>query len=252
MRNRLKALARHLPRSVQTSLKKLYYPWLLRRIDESVEPDLGALKRFVKSGDCVVDVGAGIGVYTRYLSDLVGPRGQVLSFEPLPETFDILRSNVRRLRLHQVRAEPYAISNGRACVALEVPLGPDGWENFYRARVVDQNTAKTVGRRIVEARDLDSYLNEIKGQLSFVKIDVEGHELSVVRGAQKMIERFLPVVLIEISTDPDSLNTAGASVFRTLHEKGYRAFQYAEGSLRPRRCGDASVNYFFLQDKHVL
>ena len=82
-----------LPDSLLTILKKIHYARIVRQISESDEPDLIVLRHLIEKGQCTADLGANIGVYSKYLSEYVGPSGRVISVEPVPLTYDILCSN---------------------------------------------------------------------------------------------------------------------------------------------------------------
>ena len=81
---------RYLPEPLLQSIKARHYARMLRSFTIDQEPDLKLVQHLVKPGDTVLDVGANFGVYTRVLSQLVGPAGRVISVEPVPQTFSIL------------------------------------------------------------------------------------------------------------------------------------------------------------------
>ena len=75
-------LFKFLPGKILFLIKKSHYLRKLKKMSEEDEEDLGMLKNFLREGDHVLDIGAHIGVYTRFLSLAVGPKGNVYSFEP--------------------------------------------------------------------------------------------------------------------------------------------------------------------------
>lgn len=227
------------PESALTPLKKAYYARILRHSNGTEEPELVALAGLVNPGDCALDVGANIGVYTKRLSGLVGRDGKVISIEPLPTTFDILESNIRTLKLDNVRCVNAAVSDHAGLVSMEVPRYDTGWENIYRARVVD-----TPGGS-VRSISLDKAFRRLD-RVDFIKCDVEGHELSVLRGASAIIKKHHPKWLIEIDGDPDAEGTKAWQTFRMLNDSGYRAFLPQGSGLCPREHGVIAINYFFL------
>lgn len=228
-----------MPDSALAPLKRAYYSRLLRRSDSKQEPELVALSGLVHSGDTVLDIGANIGIYTKRLSELVGPNGRVISMEPLPATFDILRSNVRALRLRNVTCLNVAVSDHAGFVSMEVPKYDTGWQNIYRAHIVN-----TTGGN-VKAIFLDDTLRDLD-RLDFVKCDVEGHELAVLRGATDLIQRHHPKWLVEIGGDPDETDSESWQTFQLLLGFGYRAFIPKGSELVPREKGETAINYFFL------
>jgi FkbM family methyltransferase len=228
-----------MPDSALTPLKKAYYERILRHSDGTEEPELVVLGELVNPGDCVLDIGANIGVYTKRLSQLVDPDGKVISMEPVPGTFEVLQSNVRALKLNNVRCMNVAASDHTGLVNMEVPKYETGWQNIYRAHIVIDSSGAIQAISLDEAfRDLD--------RVDFIKCDVEGHELSVLRGAAGLIQKHRPKWLIEVGGDPDREGTDAWRCFQLLTARGYRVFIANGSGLRPRETGMIAINYFFL------
>lgn len=103
----------------------------------------------------------------------------------------------------------------------------------------------------VTASTLDHELQGSSGQISFVKVDVEGHELRCVQGAQRSLQKDRPALMIEVSSDPDRKESDGFRLFGALAGLGYSPYWYDESHLRKRKPGDSAINYFFLQEDHV-
>ena len=241
----------YLPEKILRILKKVHYVRKLRSVSESTELDFRVIRHLVDHGDHVIDLGANIGVYTKYLSELVGTEGHVYSVEPVPLTFEILCSNIRKLRLRNVELIKYAISDVNGYVTMEIPLYKSGGEYYYGARVVDENANHSLRQVIVKSKTIDSLFSELPCDISFIKCDVEGHEINCVKGSNNIIKNSKPAWLIEISGDPDDLTSTANETFKLLSEKGYDAYWFDGRSLKRRRLGDKSVNYFFLTRRHL-
>lgn len=143
----------------------------------------------LKRGDTFVDVGANLGFYTRMASSLVGDVGQVYAFEPMPAAYRLLRMNTSDLT--NVTLHDDALSDR------------EGVGEFF---VRDHGDASSLlsdglGRPIqVGLNTLDRKLSCTESgsmRVDFIKIDVEGAELSVLRGATKTIQAHQPVVYFE-------------------------------------------------------
>ena len=157
--------------------------------------ELQFLSRLVKSGDTVVDVGAHFGVYTRALSVRAGPRGKVLAVEPIPPVFQILSGRVSELE--NVVLHNLALSNrARAAMELRIPFLAGGVPEPALASAERNPSASIVYE--VRAATLDQLLAE-RENVAFIKLDVEGHELSCLAGAAETIRRCRPVIQVEIS-----------------------------------------------------
>jgi FkbM family methyltransferase len=251
-KDRLKSLAlRLLPEGLLQHLRKLHYARKLRAPADAGEPDLAVVRHLVPAGSWAVDVGANFGVYTKALSELVGPWGKVFSVEPVPLTFDVLASNVRRLRLDNVQPLNFAVSGGNGAAVMEVPRYGSGGENFYEARIVGPDGGGALRRVTVECRTLDALFADAARPISFVKCDVEGHELNCLRGAEGLIRRCRPAWLVEVSGDPDYEPTPASELVARMQRLGYGVFWSDGRLLHPRRPGDRRTNYFFLTDKHL-
>jgi FkbM family methyltransferase len=240
---------RFLPDRLLQKLKKIHYAKALRAASEGGEPDLKVVRHLVGAGSRVIDVGANFGVYTKFLAEIVGETGRVFSIEPVALTYEILTSNVKRLKLRNVEPFNFAISDDEREVRMEVPRYASGGENFYEARIVNDAGAALRSVR-VEARPLDALFGHLR-QIDFIKCDVEGHELACLRGAEMILRTLKPAWLIEISGNPDQPASTASEVFQLLAQNGYTPFWFDGLHLRQRECGDRSVNYFFLTRRHL-
>src|SRR3954454_21752919 len=135
MRGSLKHYAaRMLPQWILRPIKRQYF---LASLDDAPgETDLEALRWLVSPGDTVLDLGANVGLYTKRLSQLAGESGTVFSVEPIPDTFDLLRYNVTKLGLSNVKLIAAAVSNANGTASIVVPTYETGAENCHRAHLV--------------------------------------------------------------------------------------------------------------------
>lgn len=251
LKGALKSLALTvLPEGILQPLKKMHYARTLKSLSETDEPDFCVVKHLIHEGDCVIDVGANIGVYTKFLSELVGLRGCVHSIEPVPLTFDILKSNIEKLRLKNVQPRNCAISDRTGSLRMDVPSYNSGGNNYYQASVVNGEGGKSSRSFLVAAETLDSHFECLPGNITFIKCDVEGHELQCIKGAIKIIRKFRPAWLIEVSGNPTDLKDSASEVFSILSAEGYEGFWFDGTLLRKWQSGVKSVNYFFLTTEH--
>jgi FkbM family methyltransferase len=252
IRNTAKRIAlRVLPERLLHFIKKLHYAQVVRTLSENDEPDLKVIRHLVGMGNQVADLGANIGVYTKHLSEFVGVSGRVYSVEPTPLTFDILSSNVRKLGLENVELKNCAISDIHGYVTMEVPEYDWGGENFYAAHVVRHQGPGFLRSAVVPSITIDSLFSGESSPLHFIKCDVEGHELSCVRGAVRTIQKSKPAWLIEISGNPDDEESGSHQTFHLLLASGYQAYYFDGTKLRVRNPRDSSINYFFLCPEHL-
>jgi len=220
---------KHLPGGILNGLKKRHY---LRTVEDiSSEPDLKVVQYLVGPDDCVVDLGANIGVYTVFLSRLVK---RVYAFEPIPATFEFLENNVKKLQLKNVILERAAITDQPRVIKMSVPK-QEGVDNFYQASVTD------LGDVVVQGKTLDQAVPE---RVTFIKCDVEGHEFQCLQGAARILEQ-KPAWLIEVFENNIE------NVFPFMRARGYDIWVLRNEELQLWAPGLTSVNYFFLQPEHA-
>lgn len=240
-----------LPSILQTAIKKRYYLRIVRTISESDQKCFSIIKHLIALGNHVLDIGANIGTYTIFLSNQVGANGRVYSIEPVPETCDILRFCMKKLHMAHVNVLQYAASDREDKVQMVIPRYPSGVENIYRSRIIQGSLSCSTRSLMVSARTIDSLLAEEAGPLTFVIIDVEGHELAVVRGGLSIFRKFHPALLIEVTKDPDDPQSESFELFQLLRELGYNPYCMEGTFVRPRCPGDKYLDYFFLTAKHT-
>jgi FkbM family methyltransferase len=190
----LKVLAYQLvPKSLVGELRHRKH---LRDLATAVEPEESALRPLILSGQTVLDIGANFGVFTKLFSQLVGPDGSVLAFEPVPQTFRTLAAGVERFHLRNVQAINKAVSDQIGTALMEVPQYVESkGENLYAAHIVSaQDSRKTfaVNRVTIDSLQLP--------RVDFIKIDVEGHELEVLRGSRETLAKYHPILMVEVTS----------------------------------------------------
>jgi FkbM family methyltransferase len=230
-----------------------HYCERLAAFDPKDEPDLRVARALVQPGDVAVDVGANIGVYTRFLSRDVGSTGRVWSLEPVPFTYSVLAHNVNALGLHNVLPLRCAATESDQVVHLDVPRADSGHLDIYIARINTDAGSGSKGTTRVTApgRSLDSLQKELGGRPAFLKIDVEGHESACLRGATRLLAECRPALLIEVTSDPDQAGSDAGRMLMDLAALDYACFWWDGQTLRRRQLGDTHVNHFFLQRHHV-
>lgn len=182
---------------------------------ESGEREIHLLGEYVAAGDVAIDAGANLGSYTLKLAELVGPSGRVVAVEPVPELGKMLKTAVPRLGL-PIDVLGCALSDKEGEAELTIPI-----ENgIYRNALSSLNAAGAGRRFTVKTRTLDGVRRDIGRRVAFVKIDVEGHELPVLRGGESFLRADRPTLMIEIEQRHSP--TPIAQTFEFLHSLGYR------------------------------
>lgn len=242
-----KAIDLLLPETLEVLLSRRHYLKIIRKISEESIEHFSIIKYLITHDDYVIDVGANIGIYTIYMSKIVGRDGIVYAIEPVPRNLMILDYIISKLSLDNVYVLRCAASDENTSSFIHIPLC-DGHRNYYRA-YLDRKDTNCVFQ--VKTRTIDSLMALNKKQISFIKIDVEGHENQCIRGGMKTIERYKPALLIEVKNNPDMCGSLTHELFRILMNMGYEPYTMENRLIRKRKSGDRNIDYFFLQKEHI-
>jgi FkbM family methyltransferase len=205
-----------------------------------------ALRPYVPADTCVIDVGANVGFYTRHFARWVAGSGRVIAIEPDHDNFMQLRRTLER-------------GGGSAVTQL---IEAAAAESSGPLRL-QRNPVHPGDHRIAEdgieipGCSIDDVLQGLHWPaVSLIKIDVQGAELRVLRGARQTLQRFRPALFVEI--DDQALNRSGATaaqLLRELSDLGYRAYGLAadgaavpldEAAIAQRRAELGYADFLFL------
>lgn len=197
---------------------------------ESIETAF--VRRHVGEGMAVVDVGANLGWFTAHLALLVGPNGRVDAFEPRSDLMDLLIKTIAENRLANITTHNFALahrsSHGQVIWSVD-DVNPGGTNlvssDFATPDIIAQPVA---------VRTLDTC---IPHRIDFIKIDVEGSELLVFKGARRILSEDRPVILVEINPS-NLIRTSGISAteFGSFVEKlDYRLYEIGTNGSRGRQ-----------------
>jgi FkbM family methyltransferase len=260
---------RNLSRSLQRYLPGGLTPWHWRGLEVMLEPGsmiarvvrvtggfedaeidiASALCGALYPGRCVVDVGANVGLHSLAWSRLA----QVVALEPAPETFARLVANVAANGL-QDRIRTLCTAAGDSLGDVDFFVAADSGfsslKNTHHAPIREQIK--------VPCTTLDALAADLPGPVGLLKIDVEGLERTVIAGADKLLRRDRPVMMVEIFGCYDS-NPDPEGTVEDILAYGYDAFVYASGSPMINRNAledsglipyekhlDYRYNYFFV------
>jgi FkbM family methyltransferase len=163
-----------------------------------------ALARLIDVGETAIDAGANIGYMTSLMAWRAGSSGRVLSFEPNPAVLDRLQRNVGRWESNPgfapIRVAAVALSDADGHASLRATANFD--LAMGTASLTEYSAEEAAFSWEVETHRLDRYIG--KGSIGMLKLDVEGHELSVMKGARTAFEsgRIRDVLLEERDTGP--------------------------------------------------
>jgi FkbM family methyltransferase len=183
---------------------------------DSISPVLPA-------GGVLLDVGAHIGYFSLKGSVKVGETGRVVAFEPNPATLTLLRENVAVNQARNVIVEPIACTDRDQTLTLYAAPAPNTGASSLSRENATESPDQQPKPVAVRGRPIDDVVRELKlGRVDAIKIDVEGAEVSVLRGAVDTLRRFHPKVVTEmIPQHLASFHTTPEDVAALMREAGY-------------------------------
>jgi len=189
--------------------------------------ELRAILRTLAPGDTAVDVGANKGSYTYWMSRAVGP-GRVVAFEPQEVLASYLRMAAAVLTLRNVTVEAKGVSGRTGRLALHIPGSVSSPGASFERAVAERETGRSVAVAVVA---LDDYF-PVEERIRVMKVDVEGHELEVFRGADRILRRHAPLLVFEC--EQRHLSTGSVrEVLDHLRALGYDGHFVQRGRLVP-------------------
>lgn len=183
-------------RIVIKKIRDIYYELHLNQIIDSslyyngyFERDsTDAIRRIVKPGMTVVDIGANIGCHALPMALLVGSAGKVIAFEPMTWAYTKLLKNISLNEFTNIVVEKKALSNTKEQREL----------HFKTSWRIDGSEKEDKEVESIELLTLDEYLYAKDISVDFIKIDVDGYELKIIEGAIKTLRKNKPVLLLEL------------------------------------------------------
>lgn len=245
---------------LKDTFPSIWLHWHFMRRPKSAEQELALLDRVIPEGAVTVDVGANLGLYTRVMSRF---SRKVYAFEPCRSMAELLRrTSASNVSVHEI-----ALSDQIGDAELFIPRNDD--RLVYSLASLEPRQGSSSGDVLsttVPTTRLDAIVRE---DVAFVKIDVEGHELNVLNGADGLIERSQPVFLVE--AEERHRAHALRMLFDFFEQRSYRGYFLKEGTACPvqqfcaeelqdpavlepdggRKRGTFYINNFFFFPRHM-
>lgn len=192
----------------------------------SYEPnEARLLRRFLRPGDAVLDVGANVGFFTLLASQAVGPSGRVVAVEPVPANATALERNLRLNDVTNVRVERVAVDSQPG--VLHLGLSPDLAGDGERGRDATSGHYTAGGTDLsheVPAVMLDDVADAVGRRLRLVKVDVEGLEERALAGFRRTLAELPPdALMLEANAASFAMHAASdVRIRQQLETAGYR------------------------------
>lgn len=173
-------------------------------------------EKLLQEGDNAIDIGAH---YARHLSVIQKrvKNGKVIAFEPIPYLSELLKNQFKDIK--NVIIENCALSNEKGVLdfyVYEDSLGESGL-NQRTERMKNKGDCEVIQ---VKVKTLDEYIEEFTS-LEFIKIDAESAEMNILYGANKIINKFRPIISIEYGRDVEYFNYSYHSLWEYSQENSY-------------------------------
>ena len=198
------------------------------------------------TADVVLDVGANTGIYA-LTAQAVNPTSTVFAFEPVPPILRILEENAD-LNGGKVRCVGAAVTDRSGTATIFVPKGSHAYASSLDPSVFGAGVGQDWGSLEVDGVRLDDFLSELQLTPKLLKVDVEGHELSVLRGLGAMLAAHRPTLLLEILTQDRA-----EEIWTLLGGLGYQAFEIDEAigpqHLHPGRAPSSGRNVLYCTEE---
>ena len=203
--------------------KRLKLKQLVRKLEKRIpENEKQFFQSVIKNGDVVLDIGAHLGAFSNYFKDCVGNNGRVISFEPQEEPYRMFLNNKKLLKWDNVEVYNLALSDSGGNASLYVPAYKHRADT-ESATLIAQQDRQTFSIETIEMTTLDYFCDENKIAPNFLKIDVEGNELKVLKGGIETIKKYMPTIFVEIEARHCG-KRLGYNTFEYLLDLGYHGW----------------------------
>ena len=220
-------------KKIEFFLKKNFLPQsylfekrIKRSIKNNDEKELQLLKKIIIPETDTIDIGVYRGVYSYEMAKY---SKMVHAFEPNPIIFKDIELNLGKI-IKNINLYNFALSDKENKVLLKVPIrnknyDKSNYEEYFqmgRATIHEQNVMGDIETFEIKSKKLDNFA--FSNRISFIKIDVEGHEMSVIKGAENTIKQYKPTLLVEIEEKHSKQKVLDSINY--INSLGYESFFY--------------------------
>jgi FkbM family methyltransferase len=207
-----------------------------RSIKNNYEAELKLVKNFITPETDSIDIGVYRGVYSYEMAKY---SKFVHAFEPNPIIFKDIEINLKKI-IKNIKFYNFALSNKEGLVSLKVPIrnknyNKKNYEEYFQ-----------MGRASIHTDNIMNEIETFENKISFIKIDVEGHEFEVIKGAENTIKKNKPVLLVEIVEK--HTQTKVSDTLDYINSLGYGSFYFKDNILKSTN----SLNNFNLINNFIF
>ena len=209
-----------------------FYYWKQNIISGKLsEKEIHALPMIIKPNDYVIDVGAHFGRFTYPLSKIVGNEGHVYCIEPVYHCFKMLNRIVKTLKLTNVTTYNIALSDKNCEIEMAIPNNQFEIQNFSRSYILNEHRKKDeklTSTQSIQCQTLDEFVRSNKiPKIDFIKCDIEGAEMLVIKGSENVIKQYHPTLILEIENrHTKQYNYEPHDLLALLYKYGYKIHMF--------------------------
>jgi FkbM family methyltransferase len=175
-----------------------------------------ALRKEIKKGDIIIDIGANIGYYVLLESRLVGKKGKIYAIEPVPQNVEILKKNIKLNKYTNIEISQLAMGDKNE----EGVIYVSGERNKSSMIFLGSSSNDFIETAKVKVMTLDEFL-ENKPYPNFIRMDVEGYEYEIIKGMEKTLGANKPLKLF-MEIHPPYLGKKLIDLLNTLEQYNFR------------------------------
>jgi len=155
------------------------------------------ISKLLHKGMTCIDIGGNIGYYVFLERKLVGDSGQIITFEPLRRNFEYLEKNIQNHKFKNITTYNFACGNRDDEMTFFINKKSNGCQVIREGVTPPDPSLGTLSS--VPVRILDPIIEDLKlSRVDFIRMDVEGFELNILKGLKKTIEKFKPIISLEL------------------------------------------------------
>jgi FkbM family methyltransferase len=182
--------------------------------------DINLINNNLYLGNTFIDIGANIGTWSLYASNIVGVTGSILSFEPHPKNFTFLQKNIRLNGFENIQAFNFGLSD------------TDTFLNFTNSfdtmnHVSESNSNNTI---TISVKQLDEFTNNLS-IIDLIKIDVEGYELFVLKGAKSTLQKTKKIIFESDSRLQHNYNYKTTDIINFLKNENFNIYKLIDSNI---------------------
>jgi FkbM family methyltransferase len=225
------------------------YMLYLDKHSKEYEPEVCmVLKSLLKEGDAFIDCGAHVGYFTILASELVGETGKVFAFEAEKENYNDLIANIKLNELKNIHPFHKAVGDKNIKAEIIYNRDNDGGHSLWNPSKHELNNLTRANELIKEPVKMVTIDSLIDEPVKLIKMDIEGCEFQALKGAEKLLKKHQPLVIIEVNDFAlQEMGTSKEEIFSFMDGLKYNVFDLETGEY-PKREGRYVYNVIFVRN----